>query len=360
VTTANCATCHKTGFGTSWLPAKFHANVSVVTGCASCHATSAYGLTSKPNTSVHNGVTVCETCHKSTSSWGGAKVDHSTFTVATNCANCHNGSAATGKDANHIVTTANCATCHKTGFGTSWLPAKFHANVSVVTGCASCHATSAYGLTSKPNTSVHNGVTVCETCHKSTGSWSSVQFAHSAANAVGTGTCDTCHNGSSSAVSKTASHIPVPAGVAKCDSCHKSQVSFNTSVTMNHSVVSTGTCKSCHSGTYTSQGNNGGAMAKPGNHIPEAQLLNGSSMDCNSCHSSTSSWATQRMNHNSSQGSGSGWCKSCHASGTSFLGNMERKAVNHEAKKGVVPADCSTSGCHRPIGNKGSAYSNWD
>jgi hypothetical protein len=101
-------------------------------------------------------------------------------------------------------------------------------------------------------------------------------------------------------------------------------------------------------------------MAKPGNHIPESQLLNGSSMDCNGCHSSTSSWATQRMNHNSSQGSGSGWCKSCHATGTSYLGNMEKKAVNHKAKSGVVPADCSTSGCHKPLGNKGSAYSNWD
>ena len=227
----------------------------------------------------------------------------------------------------------------------------------MVTGCASCHATAAYGLTAKPNTSTHLSVTVCESCHKSTTSWSSVQFTHSAANAVGTGTCDTCHNGSTSAVSKTASHIPVTTGLAKCDSCHKSQASFNTSVTMNHTVVSTATCKSCHSGTYVSQGNNGGALAKPANHVPEAQLLNGAAMDCNSCHSSTASWTTEKMNHNASMGNGAGWCKSCHATGTSYLGNMEKKSLTHES---TGKTDCSVSGCHKPLGSKGNAYTKWD
>ncbi|PKO59677.1 MAG: hypothetical protein CVU24_14795, partial [Betaproteobacteria bacterium HGW-Betaproteobacteria-18] len=259
-----------------------------------------------------------------------------------------------GKNASHIPTTANCTTCHKST--SSWTPASFHANVSVVTGCASCHATTAYGLTAKPNTTTHSGVTVCETCHKSTSNWSNVQFVHSAANAVGTGTCDTCHNGST-ALGKSASHIPVSGGLAKCDSCHKSQVSFNTSVTMNHTVVSTATCKSCHSGTYVSQGNNGGALAKPANHVPEAQLLNGSTMDCKSCHSSTASWSTEKMNHNASLGNGAGWCKSCHEKSTSYLGSMEKKSLTHE-KSGQT--DCSTSSCHKPLGSKGITYSTWD
>jgi hypothetical protein len=250
-------------------------------------------------------------------------------------------------------------TCHKSGFA-SWLPAKYHANVSVATGCASCHGTTTYGLTSKPNTSTHTGVTVCETCHRSTSLWSSVVYTHAATNSVGTGTCDTCHNGSTSAVSKTSAHIPVTTGIAKCDSCHKSQVSFASAVTMNHAVVNTTSCKTCHSGTYVSQGNNGGAMAKPVNHIPESQLQGGSSMDCNACHSSTSSWATQKMNHNASMGSGSGWCKSCHATGTAYLGNMEKKAVSHEKLNNTVQGDCSTSGCHKPLGKKGAAYSKWD
>ena len=212
-------------------------------------------------------------------------------------------------------------------------------------------------MTSKPNTATHSGATVCETCHKSTSNWLNVQYTHAAANSVGTGTCDTCHNGSTSAVSKSAVHIPVPAGVAKCDSCHKSQVSFRTAVTMNHTVVSTATCKSCHSGSYTSQGTAGGAMAKIANHVPEAQLLNGTAMDCNACHGSTSSWATEKMNHNASMGNGAGWCKSCHATGTSYQGNMEKKSLTHQSSG---KTDCSVSGCHKPLGSKGNAYTKWN
>jgi hypothetical protein len=101
-------------------------------------------------------------------------------------------------------------------------------------------------------------------------------------------------------------------------------------------------------------------MAKPGNHIPESQLQGGAAMDCNACHSSTTSWASQKMNHNSSMGNGSGWCKSCHATGMAYLGNMEKKALAHEAKTGTAPSDCSMSGCHKPLGSKGAAYSKWD
>jgi len=50
-------------------------------------------------------------------------------------------------------------------------------------------------------------------------------------------------------------------------------------------------------------------------------------------------------------------CKTCHASGTSYLGDMEKKSVTHESSSGT---DCSQSGCHRPLGNKGVAYVKWD
>jgi hypothetical protein len=347
-------TCHKSGYP-NWLPAKYHINVTVVTGCATCHN----GVIATGKSASHTVTTAaCETCHKSTTIWTGAKVDHSTFTTATVCTTCHNGSTATGKDSNHIPSTANCITCHKSGFVT-WLPAKYHTNVAVVTGCATCHNTAAYGLTSKPNTATHTGVTVCETCHSSTTNWlTGVKFAHAAANAVGTGTCDTCHNGTTALGKNAGTHIPVTTGPTKCDSCHKSQTSFATSVTMNHSLVVATTCKTCHSGTYVSQGNAGGALAKPANHIPEAtSLLNGANMDCNTCHTSTAAWTTEKMNHNSSMGNGSGWCKNCHATGTSYLGNMQKKSLSHN-KAGST--DCSQSGCHKPLGNKGNTYSNWD
>jgi hypothetical protein len=133
-------------------------------------------------------------------------------------------------------------------------------------------------------------------------------------------------------------------------------VSFATAVTMNHTVVTTAQCKSCHNGSYTSQGATG-ALGKPTNHIPEGtQLLNGSLLDCNACHSSTAAFTTEKMNHNSTQGNGAGWCKGCHASGTAFLGNMEKKAVTHQSK---TATDCSQSGCHKPLGSRGSVYSSW-
>jgi hypothetical protein len=394
----------------------FHNNVSVSSQCATCHASTNYGATGKPATAIHNGQTVCETCHKTTSTWFGAKPDHSLFTAATVCSSCHNGSAATGKTGTHIPTSVNCVschsttawkptkwnhsqmpvanqcstchsgayppadgkplnhipyvsltgvaitncdTCHKSGY-TSWNPGQFHRNVSVLTQCSNCHLSAAYGLTSKPATVTHAAVTGnCESCHKSSSSWLSVQYTHSAANAVGTGTCDNCHNGTS-ALGKTNGHIPV-AGIAKCDACHRSQVNFASALSMSHSAVTIATCKSCHTGAYTSEGTQfGGALGKPGNHVPESsQLLNGAAMDCKSCHIGTTSWLSEKMNHNSSTGNGAGWCKGCHQSGTTYGGTADKMALNHRNKT-PAPTDCSLSGCHRPIGNTGSTYTKWN
>jgi hypothetical protein len=229
-----------------------------------------------------------------------------------------------------------------------------HANFSIATNCSSCHSGAYPGAVGKPANALHAGVTGgCESCHKSTSSWGVVNFAHSPANAVGTGTCDTCHNGST-ARGKPPNHIPVPAGAARCDSCHRSQSSWTASMAMNHAVVTTATCKSCHGGAYTGAG----ASAKPSNHIPEVQLLAGATMDCNACHTATTSWGAMRMNHNNSQGNGAGWCKACHDRSTAWLGDMEKKSLTHERSTGVT--DCSQSGCHRPLGNKGSPYTRWE
>ena len=413
VAIANCDTCHKSGYA-NWFPGAFHSNVSVSSQCATCHMSGVYGLTSRPNTATHAGVTGnCESCHKTTASWASSKPDHSLFTAATVCSTCHNGSSATGKPSTHIPTAVNCFschqtstwrptkwnhtqqsvvnqcstchsgayppadgrpsnhipyqmltgvaitncdTCHKAGYA-AWFPGRFHGNVTVTTQCATCHLSGVYGLTAKPANTTHAAITgSCEACHRSTASWLSVQFTHSPANAVGTGTCDTCHNGVT-ALGKPATHIPVPAGVAKCDSCHRSQVSFASSVTMNHSVVTTATCKSCHNGNYLSAGVQG-ALAKPVNHIPEVQLLNGANMDCKDCHTGTVSWTSMTMNHNNSMGNGAGWCKACHQTGTSYLGSMEKKSLTHDRSTGVT--DCSQSGCHRPLGTKGTTYRKWN
>jgi hypothetical protein len=376
-TPRDCNACHRSGMPlTRSNVAKPQQHFPTELGCESCHTTQSFsgtkfnhaGVTRADCAKCHNSVfapgksaghivtqLACGECHRSRSTWYGAKADHASFTFATNCGSCHNGTNATGKTANHIPTSINCGNCHTSGG--KWTPAKVHSNVLIAAGCANCHATSAFGLTAKPNTQTHVGVSVCESCHRSTTSWQNVQFGHSAANAVGTGTCDTCHNGSSTGTGKNGGHIPVSSQFAKCDTCHKSQTSFAASVTMNHSVVGATACKACHNETYVSQGNSGGAMPKPKNHIPESQLLNGAAMDCNACHSGTTTWTAEKMNHNSSLGNGSGWCVACHATGTNYLGRMERMALNHD-KAGQT--DCSTSSCHRPLGKKGVAYSKWD
>ena len=294
---ANCDSCHKAGY-TSWTPARLHTSVTVVNSCSSCH------LSVRPTNALHAGQTACESCHKSTTTWTGAKIDHSTFTVATNCSSCHNGSAATGKPAGHMPAgTTNCIACHST---TGWKPTKWnHTQMPVAGQCASCHSGAYPPADGRP-----------------------------------------------------AGHIPYQTltgvVISNCDSCHKAGYASWAGGRFHANVSVTGQCKTCHSGSYTSQG----ATAKPTNHIPEAQLLNGAAMECNTCHTSVTSWA-QRMNHNGSQGSGAGWCKACHASGTNYLGSMERKSLTHRTKT-PVPTDCSESGCHRPLGNKGTPYTKWD
>jgi hypothetical protein len=295
---ANCDVCHKSGY-TTWTPAKLHTNVVVASQCATCH------ISSKPNNSTHVGQTVCESCHKSTSTWLGAKTDHSTFTAATNCTNCHTGgSGATGKNSTHIpVGSTNCISCHSTS---TWKPSRFnHTQVPVTAQCASCHT-----------------------------------------------------GGFAPADGKPAKHIPYQlvtgASTANCDTCHRSGYTSWAGGKLHTAVTVAGQCKTCHNGTYASQG----AVGKATNHIPETQLLNGAAMECNACHTATTSWA-QRMNHNNSMGGGAGWCKGCHASSTPYAAGMEKKSLTHE-KKTPAAIDCSESGCHRPLGSKGATFSKWD
>jgi len=353
--TSKCDSCHRSQTAFNAAVTMNHAVVAT-TACASCHN----GTTARGKSATHVATTAaCDSCHRSTTVWTGATFAHSAANaVGTGtCDTCHNGTSAKGKHAAHITvssSTSKCDSCHKSQTAFSAAVTMNH-SVVATTACATCHN----GTTARGKSATHVATTAtCDSCHRSTTVWTSVTGAHTAANAVGTGTCDTCHNGAS-AKGKHAGHVPVTAGLSKCDSCHKSQTAWTTSVTMNHTVVATAECKACHNGQYLGEGTTG-ALAKPANHIPEAQLLGGALLDCKSCHTSTASWLTQRMNHNNSQGNGAGWCKSCHDSATRYAGPMERKSLRHEAGGSTVVTDCSQSGCHRPLGNKGAAYTKWD
>jgi hypothetical protein len=303
-----------------------------------------HASTGFPLTGAHRAAR-CEACHT-----GGVLRG-----TPRNCDGCHlSGARLAGnnvvKPQRHLPTQQGCESCHNTRMFTG---ARFD-HLSVRPGsCESCHNGAI--ATGKPRNHVATS-SACDSCHRAKRSWTAgVTFAHTPANALGTGTCDTCHDGRA-ARGRPASHVPVTGSTARCDSCHRSQASFNAAVTMNHTVVATAGCKSCHNGAYVSQGPIG-AQPKPGNHIPEQSLLNGGAMECNACHTSTTAWTAMRMNHNNSTGRGAGTCRSCHQSGTNFLGNMEREALTHESRTAV---DCSDSGCHRPLGRVGSTYLRWE
>jgi hypothetical protein len=382
-TPRDCASCHRAGMrlarGNVVLPARHVPLSSSQQGCDSCHSTRTFagarfshsGVAPGSCTSCHNGMFAtgkpaahiptsgpCESCHRSTSTWLAVSGGHSAANaVGTgSCDGCHNGVNARGKHPTHIAVPAGiakCDSCHRSQASFTVAVRMDHAAVAT-TACASCHnGTSATG---KPPTHVAT-TAACDGCHRSTTTWAAVTGAHTAANAVGTGTCDSCHNGTS-AKGKHAGHVPVTTALAKCDGCHRSQTSFTTAVTMNHTAVVATDCKACHNGQFLQEGVTG-ALAKPANHIPEAQLLGGALLDCKACHSSTTSWLTARTNHNGSQGNGAGWCKACHDSTVRYAGSMQHKALLHKAKAGLVITDCSQSGCHRPLGTRGTAYGKW-
>jgi hypothetical protein len=227
--------------------------------------------------------------------------------AVTPCENCHVGGQMAG-------TPRQCEYCHRPG--------------------------SRIATTFKPANHVQTNE-ACNTCHRSAATWQGVRYNHAG---VAPGTCLTCHTGFV-APGKPANHM---ATTSSCDGCHRTAAWIPAG--FNHNGVAPGTCETCHTP-------GGPGMAMPANHIPyKTQLLAGSSMGCDACHRSTTSFSVETMNHNNSQGNGSGFCIGCHLSGTSYLGSMQRNSVNHN-KAGST--DCSQSGCHRPLGNTGSTYRSW-
>jgi hypothetical protein len=403
-----CSSCH-TNF-VAFSPATMNHTAVVATACATCHggAYVAANAQTKPATHLVTAL-ACNSsgCHSGYATWAtGAGYAHNQPTDATSCGvTCHlPGTSGLSKPSPHVPTTLICSTCHKMPPAAAAFKPAFMTHTGAMTGqCSTCHnATYAFAnANSQGSTHIPTGAQ-CDTCHTSTANWTSRTMNHAGL----AGQCATCHTGgyvSENADMKGSSHIPT---TLQCDSCHTSTVNWTTR-TMNHTAVAATPCSTCHSGAYLSEnaqskgathvpetrecnvchtsttvwtqrtyvhpttatGNcqlcHGGAyvsenaLAKPVNHIPyESQILAGSGLSCDACHLSTTSWITpEKMNHNNSQGNGSGFCKGCHASGTTYLGNMQKKSLTHNKSTGVT--DCSQSGCHRPMGNTGTAYKSW-
>lgn len=284
-----------------------------------------------PLTGVHTGV-ACETCHA-----GGIFKG-----TPTNCEGCHSAGrrvVAPSKPANHLFTNEPCEACHTNTV--TFLGARFnHIGVQPRT-CIKCHNGS-MGPGKPGGHFVTNSS--CDSCHR-TSAWIPAGYDHTS---VVPGTCANCHNGSNpNIVSKNpAVHIVT---AASCDTCHHN---FNTFIggTFDHASagVLPNTCMNCHVTGVS------GAKLKPANHIPSPNT-------CDVCHT---------LGYTSFNGPGANTntihatiaptaCKTCHASGTNYLGvTGDKKTVgSHEGSS--ASDDCSKSGCHAPLGPEGSAYNNW-
>ena len=358
-----CDTCHRT---TTWMSASFtHVNVTPGS-CTQCHVQGGTASTFKPSGSSHIPTNLpCDACHTIGGSFGTLKFTHTAIqgVMPGQCETCHNGVYASlnvlGKaqaSPTHIATTAACDTCH-TGYAT-FAGANQHAGVIASAGTCSnsgCHIQGGAGLP-KPTGSSHIPTSLtCNWCHNMT-TFNPSTFTHASTQGVVAGQCETCHNGVYASLNVLGKAQASPTHIAttlSCDQCHSGYATF-AGGKFNHTGVAAGTCASagCHV-----QGGSG--LTAPGNHIPyQSQLVAGSSMSCDACHTSTTTFTAERMNHNNSMGGGSGWCKGCHQSGMNYLGTMQKKSLNHYERY-AGQTDCSSSGCHRPLGTQGTAYSRW-
>ena len=374
-TTAACTLCHaggNTGPGSGVMN-----HTGITAGCTTCHAASTTGtaftgVTPKPQGTGHIPTTAdCAVCHTSTTVFGGSQMVHTGIT--TGCATCHDAGKSFStvktkplvvKPGNHIPTTTACETCHKS---TSTFAGTQMNHTGITTGCKTCHATGPTGMafagvTPKPQGSGHEVTTAdCSTCHTSTTSFSSGVTSKPANHIPTTAACTLCHAGGNTgpgsgvmnhtgitagcttchAASTTGTAFtgvtPKPQGTghipttADCATCHKSTTTFDGAL-MVHTGITTG-CATCHdTGKSFSTVNNLKTKPSTATHIPTTAA-------CESCHKSTTTFATWTMNHT---GITTG-CANCH--GGQYSG-VKTKPRDHP----TTTAPCET--CH----NRGISF----
>jgi hypothetical protein len=350
--TAACETCHIGGVfkGTP-------------RNCDGCHAVGKR-VVATPKSSSHIVTDApCDTCHFNANTWLGARYNHGTAQRGS-CQTCHNGRLSMPKPPSHNTgskSTGSCDQCHRTY---AWLPAAW--NHSGDTNCAQagCHVSGSniYYRGSGTSHNLTGELTYgCAECHTFF-SWSPARFTHNRGV-----DCQSCHNGAV-AGGKPISHGAASIkGMNQCSDCHRIQGWLP--ATYNHG--SPATCVTCHDGIK--------AVGKYPGHFATAD-------DCNQCHTKTTAWlpALGAKPANHIPYNAGVQCTSCHVGGTVVRGTslhvpylntfacttchlknnaysgwgQDTKSIGHEGMRSGD--DCSKSGCHKPLGNKGSAYTVWD
>lgn len=398
-TSSQCDTCHTRGYVT-WSPSTM-SHAGLAGQCSTCHSGAYVAQNAQTKTPTHIPTTAqCDTCHSSTTTWATGVFNHATASPAATgrCSQCHNGTNALGKPSNHIPTTAQCDTCHRnyaafapavmSHTGTTGplatgncarchggaytavnAQAKNTTHIPTTQSCDVCHTTSVWKPTSYNHQGVaagtcatcHNGINAagkppgthiptnqsCDVCHRMGISWLPVLTPYSHTG-IAAGTCTTCHAGNYPNIDfKPGNHLPT---TAQCDACHHNFVMWLPANAYNHTGIATGTCRTCHGGTYT------GIMIKPSGtgHIPTTTPAGMPGDECSLCHTSTSTFTIERMNHGAVQT----LCATCHDRTSPYPGTMQK--INRGSHHSAGAKDCSSSGCHKPLGSIGRPYTKWN
>ena len=171
--------------------------------------------------------------------------------ASSGCASCHDGQTATGKPANHIVTTEPCETCHRS---TATFAGAAFDHTGISRDCASCH--NGQTATGKPATHIATTAALRDLPQEH----GDVRRRHASITPASARDCASCHNGQT-ATGKPANHI---ATTAACETCHRSTASFAGAALQSHRHHR-GNCASCHNGQT--------ATGKPANHIVTTAAL---------------------------------------------------------------------------------------
>src|ERR1700730_10677596 len=387
-TPRNCGTCHIQGSSYNATP-KTTTHIPSSNNCAACHNTIAF----RPDVhfehrevmgscvSCHNGVIAqgkgpthpatsqnCAACH-SVLTWNPTTtVDHTQIplAVAGFCIIGHNGTQATGKPANHLVTSLECGDCHLT---TTWLGADFD-HTGIRTGCATCHN----GVKAVGKQGNHMPTTnTCESCHTTgigtkTPNWTPSLFDHTQ---MTVSTCATCHSGavkiSTGVVSgMPATHVPPIPSTIDCGVCHGNTPRAETwtvlaaSIATLHSGLSVSNCLMCHAGQsfagvpapYIPMSISGVSPYKAAPlsppHIP---IMVGS--DCSACHGAAyqaGGFGPATAMNAAKHAFVSTSCNACHDTGRSFyVGSgtpLQLRPADHASSGDPAMATGDCSGCH--------------
>jgi len=164
--------------------------------------------------------------------------------------------------------------------------------------------------------------------HLSTGKCGTCASCHRGGVFLGTPrSCVTCHSGDPTRITVGRSSDHIPTLTVECSSCHNT-TSFTATWNMNHTSVNSFRCDSCHNPTYnTADGAPGVPRSKPIYHIP-------TTMDCTTCHTTTG-WS---VNHAAIHAGITTGCVNCHN------GIYATGKINYAPGHPITSDQCET--CH--------------